>query len=73
MPTPKELLSRASGKITPPIPVSAPAPVRAAAPETVEPSQPPQRAVVPQPIRQNSVYHQLMQRHDRAHTRHLQG
>ena len=31
----------------------------------------PARVIVPQPIRTNSVYHQLMARHDRMHTRHL--
>lgn len=32
-----------------------------------------QRVVVPQPIRKNSIYHQLMQRHDRMTTQHLKG
>lgn len=32
-----------------------------------------QRTVVSQPIRENSVYRQLMRSHDRVHTRHLQG
>lgn len=56
-----------------------PAPVQptpmAAAP--AQPAPPPlspaERVVVPQPIRSNSVYHQLMASHDRMHTRHLKG
>ena len=32
-----------------------------------------QRVVVPQPIRENSVYRQLMRSHDRMATRHLKG
>jgi len=33
----------------------------------------PVRVAVPQPIRENSVYRQLMRSHDRVHTRHLKG
>ena len=33
----------------------------------------PVRIVVPQPIRENSVYRQLMRSHDRMHTRHIKG
>lgn len=33
----------------------------------------PQRAMVPRPIRENSVYRQLMRSHDRMSTRHLKG
>lgn len=29
--------------------------------------------IVEQPVRKRSVYHSLMQRHDRMHSRHLQG
>ena len=53
---------------TPVAPTAAPA---ASAPlENAEPIRP-ARVIVPQPIRTNSVYHQLMARHDRMHTRHL--
>ena len=33
----------------------------------------PERIMVPQPIRENSVYRQLMRSHDRMHTRHIKG
>lgn len=33
----------------------------------------PMRMAVPQPIKENSVYRQLMRSHDRVHTRHLKG
>ena len=48
----------------------APAPPAPAPLENAEPIRP-ARVIVPQPIRTNSVYHQLMARHDRMHTRHL--
>lgn len=53
---------------TPVAPTAAPA-----APAPLENAEPirPARVIVPQPIRTNSVYHQLMARHDRMHTRHL--
>lgn len=35
--------------------------------------QGPQRTVVQRPIRENSVYRQLMRSHDRVSTRHLKG
>lgn len=52
----------------PAAPMAAPA-----APAPLENAEPirPARVIVPQPIRTNSVYHQLMARHDRMHTRHL--
>ena len=34
---------------------------------------PPQRTVVQRPIRESSVYRQLMRSHDRVSTRHLKG
>lgn len=59
-----------SGRVapTPVAPTAAPA-----APAPLENAEPirPARVIVPQPIRTNSVYHQLMARHDRMHTRHL--
>lgn len=53
---------------TPTAPTAAPP-----APAPLENAEPirPARVIVPQPIRTNSVYHQLMARHDRMHTRHL--
>lgn len=70
MATPREILHQADARRRPLAPTRpAPAPVRM---EPVQ-SEVPERVVVPQPIRQNSVYHQLMQRHDRMHTCHLQG
>lgn len=42
-------------------------------PEEEKPEAAVQRVVVPQPIRQNSVYRQLMRSHDRVNTRHLKG
>lgn len=43
--------------------------------EDAEPPVPdaPVRMAVPQPIKENSVYRQLMRSHDRVHTRHLKG
>lgn len=79
MATPREILHQADARrgqrpvqtapLTPaPLPVGM-APTR---PDPPAPTRQ-ERVVVPQPIHQNSVYHQLMQRHDRMHTRHLQG
>lgn len=76
MGTPREILHQAGSRPLQPSPRPAPAP----APVQIAPQEPVQSAaatpasvVAPRPIRQNSVYHQLMLRHDRVHTRHLQG
>ena len=81
MATPREILHQADVRRgqkpvqpAPAVLTPAPLPVRMA-PAQLESPAPArsERVVVPQPIRSNSVYHQLMQRHDRMHTRHLQG
>ena len=57
----------------PPVPrthVQAERPSAAAQPPL---SPAPSRVAVPRPIRQNSVYHQLMVRHDRMNPSHLKG
>ena len=81
METPREILRRAgerrgaAASTVPPrtAPVS-PSPV---APQPVMPAaaqaEQSERVAVPQPIRSNSVYRQLMRSHDRMHTQHLQG
>ena len=85
MATPSELLHRAGMRRPNAAPPSAPLPqppaaaapvaptAAPAAPAPLENAEPirPARVIVPQPIRTNSVYHQLMARHDRMHTRHL--
>lgn len=78
---PREILRRAEAKsprsATPspaPVPASrvVPAvPTAAPAPDHADPQ--PSRVAVPRPIRQNSVYHQLMLRHDRMNQSHLKG
>lgn len=81
METPREILRRAGERRSPsasavrprtapisPAPV-APQPVMSASAQTEQS----ERVVVPQPIRANSVYRQLMRSHDRMHTQHLQG
>ena len=88
MATPREILRRAeTGKTAAPRPQPMPAPVRmqtvqsapvqpapmAALTPAVPAAPTRERIVVPQPIRSNSVYHQLMASHDRMNTRHLKG
>lgn len=76
MGTPREILHQAGSR-----PLQHPARLEPVpAPVQIAPQEPVQSAaampasmVAPRPIRQNSVYHQLMLRHDRVHTRHLQG
>lgn len=67
-PLPQPPVPTASVAPTPTAPTAAPP-----APAPLENAEPirPARVIVPQPIRTNSVYHQLMARHDRMHTRHL--
>lgn len=65
MATPRELLGRAENRR----PIPAPSQQKRSHPEPAEPDA--ARVIVPQPIRQNSVYRQLMRSHDRVHTRHL--
>ncbi|MGN0801161.1 MAG: hypothetical protein ACI4MF_01065 [Candidatus Faecivicinus sp.] len=76
MGTPREILHQAGSRpLQPsPRPEPVPAPVQIAPQEQVwNAAAMPASVVAPRPIRQNSVYHQLMLRHDRVHTRHLQG
>ena len=81
MPTPREVLSRREQSAAASVPASiVPAPVAPVpvAPVPIIPAAPvqserPARVVVPQPIRSQSVYRQLMASHDRMHTRHLGG
>ena len=82
METPREILRRAGERRRPaagagPVRIASaaprPAPV-APQPASVKPlPEQQERVVVPQPIRANSVYRQLMRSHDRMHTQHLQG
>lgn len=59
MSTPRQILQRPTVKQE----VQAPA----------KPAEPIRRVAVPQPIRRNSVYRQLMKSHDRVSTRHIKG
>lgn len=71
MTTPSELFHRAGARRAHANPQAAPAQPapQPAAPAEAAPRPP--RVIVPQPIHANSVYRQLMERHDRMHTRHL--
>lgn len=72
MATPREILRRARGRSTggPVRPTPQPAPVPARAEADGGPAE---RQAIPQPVRGNSVYHQLMLRHDRVNSSHLRG
>ena len=64
MPTPREVLTRRErgGAQSENVPVLPALPAREA---------PPERVVVPRPVRTDSVYRRLMISHDRARTRHI--
>lgn len=67
MATPREILRHAAVQTTAERrPERPPEPVPAV-------TETPQRTAVPQPIRENTVYRQLMRSHDRVHTRHIRG
>lgn len=69
MATPREILNRAANK-----PAADRRPERICEPPEPAQEQPvSKRALARQPIRETSVYRQLMRSHDRVHTRHIRG